>query len=153
MQVYTTSGQTLVDNSAHEVSYSTVSSVTGATTYSSTSSSGFSGITVNGVDITAQITSGDIGALIGLRDTVLPAAQSQLDQLATQLADSLNAVHNTGTSLPPPSTLTGTAAVTSSTQLWQRAQPYRRRRQGNLVSYRISICRAVDGRRSGFGHQ
>ena len=137
MQVYTTSGQTLVDNSAHEVSYSTVSSVTGATTYSSTSSSGFSGITVNGVDITAQITSGDIGALIGLRDTVLPAAQSQLDQLATQLADSLNAVHNTGTSLPPPSTLTGTAAVTSSTQLSATgtARIAVADQSGNLVSY------------------
>jgi len=137
MQVYTASGQTLVDSSAHELSYSTVSSVTGATTYSSTSSSGFSGITVNGVDITAQITSGDIGALIGLRDTVLPAAQSQLDQLATQLADSLNAVHNTGTSLPPPSTLTGTAAVTSSTQLSATgtARIAVADQSGSLVSY------------------
>jgi flagellar hook-associated protein 1 FlgK len=89
------------------------------------------------VDITAQITSGDIGALIGLRDTVLPAAQSQLDQLATQLADSLNAVHSTGTSLPPPSTLTGTAAVTSSTQLSATgtARIAVADQSGNLVSY------------------
>jgi flagellar hook-associated protein 1 FlgK len=48
---------------------------------------------------------------------VLPAAQAQLDQLATQLADSLNAVHNQGTSVPPPSTLTGTTEVTASTAL------------------------------------
>jgi flagellar hook-associated protein 1 FlgK len=117
MQVYTTSGQALVDSSVHPLSYTAASSVTASTAYSSTPPSGFSGITVNGVDVTSQITSGDIGSLISLRDTVLPAAQSQLDQLATQLAGSLNAVHNTGTALPPPSTLTGTATVTASTPL------------------------------------
>jgi flagellar hook-associated protein 1 len=117
MQVYTTSGQALVDSSVHPLSYTAASSVAASSTYSATPPSGFSGITVNGVDITSQITSGDIGSLISLRDTVLPAAQSQLDQLATQLASSLNAVHNTGTALPPPATLTGTATVTASTPL------------------------------------
>jgi flagellar hook-associated protein 1 FlgK len=137
MQVYTTSGQALVDSSAHPLSYTAASSVTANTTYSATSSSGFSGITVNGVDITSQITSGKIGSLISLRDTVLPAAQSQLDQLATQLAGSLNAVHNTGTSLPPPSTLTGTATLTATTPL--NASGTVRiavtDQKGNLVSY------------------
>jgi flagellar hook-associated protein 1 FlgK len=117
MQVYTTSGQALVDSSVHPLSYTAASSVTASTAYSSTPPSGFSGIMVNGMDVTSQITSGDIGSLISLRDTVLPAAQSQLDQLATQLASSLNAVHNTGTALPPPSTLTGTTTVTASTPL------------------------------------
>jgi flagellar hook-associated protein 1 FlgK len=117
MQVYTASGLALVDSSAHPLSYTPASSVAASTTYSATSSSGFSGITVNGVDITSQITSGNIGSLISLRDTVLPASQSQLDQLATQLAGSLNAVHNAGTALPPPSTLTGTATVTATTPL------------------------------------
>jgi flagellar hook-associated protein 1 FlgK len=117
MQVYTTSGQALVDSSVHPLSYTAASSVTASTAYSSTPPSGFSGIMVNGMDVTSQITSGDIGSLISLRDTVLPAAQSQLDQLATQLASSLNAVHNTGTALPPPSTLTGTTTVTVSTPL------------------------------------
>jgi flagellar hook-associated protein 1 FlgK len=117
MQVYTTSGQALVDSSAHLLSYTASASVTAATTYDPASTGGFSGITVNGVDVTSQIKSGDIGALINLRDSVLPAAQAQLDQLATQLADSLNAVHNQGTSVPPPSTLTGTTEVTASTAL------------------------------------
>jgi flagellar hook-associated protein 1 FlgK len=117
MQVYTTSGQALVDSSAHLMSYTASASVTAATTYDPASTGGFSAITVNGVDVTSQIKSGDIGALISLRDSVLPAAQAQLDQLATQLADSLNAVHNQGTSVPPPSTLTGTTEVTASTVL------------------------------------
>ena len=117
MQVYTTSGQVLVDSSAHKLSYTAASSVTASTTYSATSSSGLSGITVNGVDVTSQITSGKIGGLINLRDTVLTGAQTQLDQLANQLSDSLNTVHNQGASIPPPHTLTGTATVSSSTAL------------------------------------
>ncbi|MEH2483132.1 flagellar hook-associated protein 1 FlgK [Nitrobacteraceae bacterium AZCC 2146] len=117
MQVYTTSGQALVDSSAHLLSYTTAATVTASTTYDAASTSGFSGIMLNGVDVTSQIKSGNIGALISLRDTVLPAAQDQLDQLANELADSLNAVSNQGTSLPPPSSLTGTTAVTASTAL------------------------------------
>jgi len=117
LQVYTASGQSLVDSSAHLLSYTPVASVTASTTYSAGSSSGFSGITVNGVDITAQITSGKIGGLVTLRDQTLPAAEAQLDQLASQLAASLNAVSNEGTSVPPPTSLTGTTAVTSTTPL------------------------------------
>jgi flagellar hook-associated protein 1 FlgK len=117
MQVYTAAGQTLVDSSAHLLSFTAASSVSAASAYDPDSSSTLSGISVNGVDITSQITSGEIGALISLRDTVLPAAQSQLDQLANELIDSLNAASNQGTSLPPPSTLTGTTTVNSTTAL------------------------------------
>jgi flagellar hook-associated protein 1 len=113
LQVYTGSGQALVDASgAHTISYTAASDVTSSTTYAS---GGFSGITVNGVDITSQITSGKIGALITLRDDTLPAAQSQLDELAQQLTSSVNAVSNQGTSVPPPTSLTGTTSVTSTT--------------------------------------
>ena len=117
MQVYTASGQALVDSSAHELSFTASSSVTANSTYDPTSSNGLSGISVNGVDVTAQISSGTIGALISERDTVLPAAQAQLDELANQLTSSLNAVSNSGTSVPPPATLTGTTAVTADTAL------------------------------------
>ncbi|QIG93608.1 MULTISPECIES: flagellar hook-associated protein FlgK [unclassified Bradyrhizobium] len=117
LQVYTGSGQALVDSTAHPLSYTALPSVTASTTYSAGSSSGFSGIIVNGVDITSQISSGKVSALITLRDQTLPAAQSQLDQLAQQLATSVNAVSNQGTSVPPPSSLTGTATVSSATPL------------------------------------
>ena len=117
LQVYTGSGQPLVDTMAHTLSYTPAARVTASTSYDSGSSSGFSAITLNGVDVTSQISSGKIGALIALRDQTLPAAQSQLDQLAKQLASSLNAVSNQGTAMPPPASLTGTAAVTSSTPL------------------------------------
>jgi flagellar hook-associated protein 1 FlgK len=117
LQVYTTSGQALVDNGVHTLSYTPAASVTASTAYSSTPASGFGGIMVNGVDITSQIGSGSIGTLVNLRDTVLPGAQSQLDELASQLETTLNAVHNQGTSVPAPAVLTGTAAVTAGTGL------------------------------------
>ena len=109
LQVFTASGQALVDTMAHKVSYTASNNVSASTT--------FSPITVNGVDITSQITSGKVGGLITLRDTTLPAAQSQLDELAKQLKSSLNAVSNQGTALPPPASLTGSATVTSATPL------------------------------------
>jgi flagellar hook-associated protein 1 FlgK len=115
--VYSGSGQALVDSMAHTLSFTAASSVSASTTYNPGSGTGLSGISVNGVDITSQITSGEIGSLVSLRDSQLPAAQSQLDQLANQLAASLNAVSNQGTSLPPPASLTGSATVTASTPL------------------------------------
>ncbi|SEH58659.1 flagellar hook-associated protein FlgK [Tardiphaga sp. OK245] len=137
MQVYTASGQTLVDNSAHLFSFTAASSVTANASYSAGSSSGLSGISVNGVDVTAQITSGEIGSLLSLRDSVLPAAQSQLDQLANTLADTLNAASNQGTSLPPPTTLTGTTTVTAATALdaTGTVRIAVADQSGNLVSY------------------
>ncbi|MBR0829968.1 flagellar hook-associated protein FlgK [Bradyrhizobium manausense] len=129
LQVYTTSGQALVDSTAHTISYTTAASVT--------SSTSFSAITVNGVDITSQITSGDIGALVALRDKTLPAAQSQLDQLAQQLASALNGVSNSASSVPPPTSLTGTSAV-ASTDALSATGTVRLAvtdQSGNLVSY------------------
>ncbi|QCK85586.1 flagellar hook-associated protein FlgK [Phreatobacter aquaticus] len=106
MRVYTSGGTTLVDGKAHELSYASASTVTAETV--------FGAISVDGKDITTQITSGTVGALIDQRDEVLPAAQDELDQLAAGLIDALNAVHNEGTSSPPPSSLTGSASVSST---------------------------------------
>jgi flagellar hook-associated protein 1 len=114
LQVYSSSGQALVDGSAHTLSYSASANVTASTSYSS---GGFSGITVGGVDITSQITSGKIGALITLRDKTLPAEQTQLDQLAAQLKSALNSVSNGASAVPAPTSLTGTATVSNSTAL------------------------------------
>jgi len=137
LQVYTGSGQALVDSTAHPLSYTALPSVTASTTYSAGSSSGFSGITVNGVDITSQISSGKVSALIALRDQTLPAAQSQLDELAQQLASSVNAVSNQGTSMPPPASLTGTATVSNSTSFagTGTVRIAVADKSGNLVSY------------------
>jgi flagellar hook-associated protein 1 FlgK len=138
LQIYTTTGQALVDSSAHKISYTVAANVSSSTTYAAgSSSSGFSAITVNGVDITSQITGGDIGALITLRDKTLPAAQSQLDQLATQLASAVNTVSNSASTVPAPTSLTGTTSVTSSTALSATGTVRLAvtNQSGNLVSY------------------
>lgn len=138
LQIYTGSGQALVDSTAHPLSFTPTSNVTASTTYVAGSpTSGFSGITVNGVDITSQISSGKVSALVNLRDQTLPAAQSQLDELAQQLTASVNAVSNQGTSVPPPASLTGTATVSNATPLSATGtvRIAVADKSGNLVSY------------------
>ncbi|QIP07963.1 flagellar hook-associated protein FlgK [Bradyrhizobium symbiodeficiens] len=138
LQIYTTSGQALVDSTAHTISYTAAANVTASTTYTAgSSSSGFSAITVNGVDITSQISGGDIGALVTLRDKTLPDAQSQLDQLAQQLASAMNSVSNSASAVPAPTSLTGTTSVTSSTALSATGtvRIAATDQSGNLVSY------------------
>ena len=138
LHVSTTTGQALVDVAVHTLSYSTAANVTSSTVYSSGSSRGFSAVTVNGADITSQIAGGKIGALITLRDKTLPAAQSQLDQLAQQLASALNSVSNSASSVPAPTSLTGTTSVTSSTALSATGtvRVAVTDQSGTLVSYR-----------------
>jgi flagellar hook-associated protein 1 len=132
LQVFTASGQPLVDSAAHMLSYTPATTVTASSTYAS---GGFSPISVNGIDITSQITSGKVGALVTLRDKTLPAAQDQLDQLAQQLKSSLNAVSNQGTSLPPPASLTGSASVPDALSATGKVRIAVVGQSGNLVSY------------------
>ncbi|NPU12707.1 flagellar hook-associated protein FlgK [Bradyrhizobium sp. 83002] len=114
LQVYTSSGRALVDSSAHTLSYTASANVSASSSYAS---GGFSGILVDGVDVTSQITSGEIGSLITLRDETLPAVQTQLDQLASQLKSALNSITNGASAVPPPTSLTGSASVSSTTAL------------------------------------
>lgn len=111
--VYSGSGQVLVGAGVHELSFTATGTVTAGTTYPG----GLSGVTVNGNDITNAITGGAIGALVTLRDTTLPAVQTQLDAVAVSLRDTINTIANQGSAAPPPNTLTGTASVSSADAL------------------------------------
>ncbi len=106
MQIYTSSGQALLDGTVHELSYTTVAAMTSETVTS--------GITVSGKDITADIGSGAIGALLTLRDETLPAVQDELDTLAAGLIEAMNEISNTATAVPAPTSLTGTASVAAN---------------------------------------
>lgn len=107
MKVYTDNGIPLVDSQVHELSFNSAGTLNSGVSYPAN----LSGITVGGIDITGNINSGAIGGLLQLRDEDLPAVQDELDQLATSLMTALNSVSNTGTSLPAPNSLTGTATV------------------------------------------
>ncbi|WP_029009298.1 flagellar hook-associated protein FlgK [Azospirillum halopraeferens] len=109
VRIATASGTALLDSSVHRLSYTPAASVGPGTT--------FSPITVDGKDATAAIRSGTLGALITLRDETLPAQQASLDTLALALKDTLNDIHNRGTAVPAPQTLTGTRTVTAGDAL------------------------------------
>jgi flagellar hook-associated protein 1 FlgK len=76
-----------------------------------------------GTDITSQITSGQLGGTLQARDQEIPAIQTQLDTLASGLANAVNTVQaggfdlngNAGTNLfnPPPADGVGAAASLS----------------------------------------
>ncbi len=107
--ISTTGGTALLTSSVHELSFSASSYVN--------SSSGLSGISVDGEDITSDLTSGEVGGLLTLRDTTLVEAQDELDALATALIDTLNAAIADGSAVPAPESLTGTQKVSSADTL------------------------------------
>lgn len=113
MRISTASGKSLLDGKVHELSYTPAASVSASTVYNASGGSGFGGIMLNGTDITGSSLGGTLGALVQLRDTDLPAQQASLDELATTLMDTLNAIQNQGTSYPAPQSLTGTETVSA----------------------------------------
>ena len=75
------------------------------------------GTEIPGNDITDEIKAGQLKGLIELRDTVLTDLQIQLDELAAEIRDSVNQIHNQGAPFPGMQSMTGTRSfVTPSTQ-------------------------------------
>ncbi len=67
-------------------------------------------------DITTVLTGGELHGLQQVRDEIIPEFLLQLDTLASTLRDTMNAIHNQGTSVPPAQSLTGTRMVTGGSQ-------------------------------------
>src|SRR5579864_1181091 len=110
--VVSTSGQTLVDQiGAGTFTYTPAGNVNAATA--------LSGIKLNGVDITSQITSGSLGALRQLRGTDLPGLTAQLNQFTDNLfnatAVTASGVILTNSGGTPAAGDTFTATIDSST--------------------------------------
>lgn len=111
LNVYTTSGQQLVGDTAGVLGFTTSS--VGA---SSTWPTGLSGVTLNGKDVTAGLKTGELGGLLGLRDTVLPAEQAALDTLAAGVIDAVNTAAAASAAYPPTS-LASSLPVTADSAL------------------------------------
>lgn len=107
-----TGGQMLVGTTVSTLSFTASGTVSADSTYPDS----LSGISINGRDVTSSLTGGELGALIALRDEILPAEQDALDSLATTLISALNTAASTGAASTPGS-LTSTTAVTASTPL------------------------------------
>lgn len=95
--IFTASGTTLLDNTFRKIDYAPTANVA---PWDSFAGGQFSKMTIGADDITDDIRSGKLRALIDMRDSELPALQSQIDQLADVMTKSLNAAHNRGTSYP-----------------------------------------------------
>ncbi len=107
--VFTSSGRTIVDNIPATLSHTAASSVTATTTHADGSLGGlYVGAAVAGNDITNDVVSGKVNGYIELRDTVLPNMQSQIDELAAEIRDAMNQVHNRGAAFPGATTMSGT---------------------------------------------
>lgn len=104
VQIFTQTGQVILGTTQpHLLSYSASTNVHSTTVYPG----GFGPIDLDGVDITPLLRNGRLGGLIEIRDTTLVQEQAKLDEFANTLMFQMNAIHNTGTSLPPRGTLTG----------------------------------------------
>ncbi|MEQ1910469.1 MAG: flagellar hook-associated protein FlgK [Vicinamibacterales bacterium] len=57
---------------------------------------GFAEIRAGGADITNELRGGSVGGFIDIRDTTIPKYQTQLDQLAYDVAQQVNTVHAGG---------------------------------------------------------
>ena len=75
--------------------------VVGATSYALTATStppnGETSVGINGLDITGELTGGQMGGWLNVRDTLIPGYQAQLDQLAFTTVQQVNAAHQAGT--------------------------------------------------------
>lgn len=105
--VFTTGGQVPVDSSATTVTHTEAAQVSAATTYAE---GDFSAITTGnlGSDLTETVRGGKLYGLIQMRDSILPDMQSSLDELASELRDTVNQIHNRGTPLPGLQDMSGT---------------------------------------------
>ena len=60
---------------------------------------GLATFTLQDVNVTSQLTGGQVGAMLHIRSTLVPAYQAQLDQLAYNVATQVNTLHQAGTTL------------------------------------------------------
>jgi flagellar hook-associated protein 1 FlgK len=77
MVVMTGGGKTLVDGIAETINFTPSGTVIAGSPVSK--------LTINGLDITSDITGGNIGALLQMRDTQLPNLTAELNQFTNQL--------------------------------------------------------------------
>lgn len=64
--------------------------------------------------ITSKLTGGKLEGLRMMRDDVIPSMLAQMDQLAANLRDAVNTIHNDGSGFPAAQSLTGTRSVSAS---------------------------------------
>jgi len=97
--IYTPDGKALLDNQPNLLSHA---ATTTTAAWMTAAGGQFDKITINNgsTDITSSLSEGEVGALVQVRDSIIPNFQAQIDELSKQLKDIVNQVSNRGTSLP-----------------------------------------------------
>ena len=110
--ITTRSGRTLLDSQPVPLSHSAAAQLSAEITRSN----GLSGVLygATSIDITDELASGKLAALLEVRDETMVDLQAQIDRLAEVLRDQVNALHNDGTAYPPPTSLTGLRSVAAT---------------------------------------
>ena len=99
--VFTSAGRTLVDNVPATLTHAAASTVSATTTHAEGDFAGlYVGTAIPGNDITTEIRSGKLKGLVDLRDDVLANLQSEIDEMAAELRDAFNQIHNRGVPSP-----------------------------------------------------
>ena len=112
--VYTSNGSSLVDTVPPLLLHTAASAITATSTGTSGT---ISGIFVGTEDITTDIRGGTLKGLVDMRDSILPNLQSQIDELAVKLRDSVNQIHNQGMPFPGSKSMMGSRIfIAPSTQ-------------------------------------
>lgn len=106
VQIYVSSGEPLLLSAPRTINYQASTSVDSTSVYPVA----FGPIDLDGIDLTPLLKTGQIGGLIALRDGVFVEEQAKLDEFANTLQFNMNALLNTGTSLPPQPTMTGSVS-------------------------------------------
>jgi len=109
--VFTTAGRTLVDNTVVGTSHTAASASSSTTTHAEGDFGAiYVGTQIDANDITNEVRDGKLKGLIDLRDKTLVDLQSQLDEMAAELRDSVNLVHNRSIAFPGATSFSGTRA-------------------------------------------
>lgn len=107
--VFSSGGRTLVDTIPPVLTHTPAASMTPTATHSEGNIAGiYVGTVIEANDMTNEIREGLLKALIEMRDEILPNLQSQIDELAVELRDSVNIIHNQGITFPGVQSMTGT---------------------------------------------
>lgn len=95
--IFTGQGRTLLDNQTVDVSHIAANTIQ---SWMTKAGNDISTLSVSTNDITGELLSGRLKALVDMRDTVIPNLQAELDETAYQLKSELNRIHNQGASYP-----------------------------------------------------
>ncbi|MBF0268503.1 MAG: flagellar hook-associated protein FlgK [Alphaproteobacteria bacterium] len=113
--IFTGQGRTLLDSQTVAVSHTAANTIQ---SWMTKAGGDIAPIYVGTNDITNEIGSGRMKALIDMRDTIIPNLQAEMDEVSHQLKKEINQIHNAGSGFPNlTSTFSGTRFfVDSATQ-------------------------------------